>query len=86
MYITGGCALAAFITGIWRLPSRKSILKYTFAGIGVGIVISYGYWRYSMINYYKQLNELFRTIVKERYLEPSPFVNVSPTPATEKIV
>ena len=68
LVITSFCSVTAFIVGLWRLPSRKSTLKYTLWGLTGGIVTSYGVWRYSMFNYYQKLNQCFRTIIRERYV------------------
>ena len=62
--ITAACTIAAFFIGLWRLPSRKSTLKYSLWGMTGGVVVSYGTWRYSMFSYYNKINELFKTIIR----------------------
>lgn len=65
----GTCTISAFMFGLWTLPSRVSTFKYTAIGFGIGLVASYGYWRYSMNKYYDTLNTHFKRIIKEKYLQ-----------------
>ena len=51
-FILGTCTFGAFLIGVWRLPSRKSTAVYTLSGLGTGIAISYGCWRYWAYQYY----------------------------------
>lgn len=67
IYLTAFTTSSAFIYALWKLPSRLSTVKYTLIGLTTGIVASYGIWRYSMINYYDQLNKLFRIVTLQRY-------------------
>lgn len=60
--IVGACTLGSFLFALWRLPSRMSTLKYTLGGLTGGIVLAFGFWRYSMMHYYDTLNGLFRTV------------------------
>ncbi len=66
-YTIGICTISAFLIALWRLPSRKSTIKYTLIGMTTGIITSYVYWKYSMFEYYGKLNGLFRTILMDKY-------------------
>lgn len=66
-YIVGFSTVGSFLVALWRLPSRFSTVKYTLVGFTGGIVISYAFWKYSMLTYYEQLNKLLRIVTLERY-------------------
>ena len=67
--IVGVCTTGAFLIGVWRLPSRKSTAVYTLTGLGSGIGIAYGCWRYWAYQYYEKLNYYFGIIVQHRYTQ-----------------
>jgi hypothetical protein len=71
LLIMGLCTTTAFLGGLWRLPSRVSTVKYTLGGLTIGMVSSYAVWKYSMIGFYQQLNELLRKVLSES-LQTSP--------------
>lgn len=59
--------MASLIYGICVLPARRSPVKYTVGGFGVGVVLSYGLWRLQLHQYDKKVNQLFRKIVRDQY-------------------
>jgi hypothetical protein len=66
-YITGFSTFAAFLVGIWTLPTRMSTVKYMIGGAAIGIVGSYAYWRYNMMQYYDILNHLVQIVAVSRF-------------------
>ena len=67
--LTGICTLGSLIYGICVLPARRSPVKYTVGGFGVGMMLSYGLWRLQLHQYENKLNQLFRKIVRDQYKE-----------------
>ena len=63
------CTFASLVMGISLLPARKSPLRYTIGGLGVGLALSYGFWRLQLYQYDKKINQLFRKVVREQYRE-----------------
>ena len=63
------CTLASFILGVSLLPTRRSPVKYTVGGFGVGVGVSYGFWRVQLNRYDKGVNQMFKKIVREQYQE-----------------
>ena len=61
--------LASLILAIAFLPARRSPLKYTVAGFGAGVGLSYGFWRLQLNRYDKRVNTVFRNIVREQFME-----------------
>ena len=66
-FCTGSTGLAGFMIGLWVLPARKSPWKYTFIGLGLGIILSYGFWRMQIYKYHSRMNDQFKMIVKDKY-------------------
>jgi hypothetical protein len=67
--LIGICTFGSLIYGICVLPARRSPVKYTVGGFGVGVLLSYGLWRLQLHQYEKKVNQLFRKIVKDQYNE-----------------
>ena len=61
------CTATALLVGLWRLPSRMSIVRYGIGGAAIGVVGSYVHWKYQMIGYYDTLNRLMRVVTLEKY-------------------
>ena len=53
--------------GLWVLPARKSPWKYSLMGLGVGVGMSYGFWRMQIFRYHNKMNEQFKTIMRDKY-------------------
>lgn len=51
IFITGTFTIAALVYGVCVLPSRKSPLKHTIAGFGLGVLVSYGFWRLQLYRF-----------------------------------
>lgn len=69
MLIVSTCTVAALVVGIARLPARKSPFRYSVGGFATGVGLSYLFWRLQLNKYDKKINQIFRKIVKERYIE-----------------
>lgn len=66
-FCTGSLTLAGLMVGLWVLPARKSPWKYSFIGLGVGIGMSYGFWRMQIFQYHNKMNEQFKSIMRDKY-------------------
>jgi hypothetical protein len=66
--IIGTCTFGALIFGVFMLPARRSPIRYTVGGFGLGVVLAYGFWRLQLNQYDKKVNHLFRKIVQEQYV------------------
>ena len=51
------------------LPARKSPLKHTVGGLALGVGLAYGFWRVQLNRYEKKINNFFRKIVKDQFVE-----------------
>jgi hypothetical protein len=69
MLITSLFTVGALFLGIFALPARKSPLKYTVAGFGVGLLVSYGFWRMQLYRYDEKINLLFKKVIRDQYEE-----------------
>lgn len=67
LFITTLFTFAALIYGIIALPARRSPLRHTVAGLGLGLVTSYGFWRVQLYRFDANINMLFRKVVRDQY-------------------
>jgi hypothetical protein len=67
--ITSLFTVAALFYGIVALPARRSPLKYTVGGMGVGVLVSYGFWRVQLYRFDEKVNLLFKKILREQFEE-----------------
>ncbi len=63
--------------GIWK--KRASPLRYSMAGIAVGGVVSYAFWRWQFQVFHGVVNNIFEGIVKQRYMRKKQ-LNSNPGP------
>ena len=62
------CTFASLVLGISMLPARRSPMRWTVGGFGVGIGLSYISWRLQLNRYDRRVNQVFRNIVKEQFI------------------
>jgi hypothetical protein len=67
LVITSLFTVSALLYGIIALPARKSPLKYTVTGLGVGLLVSYGFWRLQLYRFDEKINLLFKKVLRDQY-------------------